>query len=326
MNTYQLIFIFKIIQGQRTEYYAYTDYSSTATTFSTDSTTRPYLVTENPFKQCTVCVDNVDIDGSVFRKNVVKDDKSVTNEVECQKSCASESMCQYFVFEKVRNRCTLYKNNEYMEFDDDADEGKCTGFKTGCLGDLCMKKHWSYKGSGESLVRDRAVHHVESIQSCLEICRLSSECAKVSFKTESQKCYLKNEDVSEQNLETDFDYDSAGKCCIADSCILRGVEYEDVKKMWIVTTRFDIIGKQSDAFIPSVASPEKCDQICTFIERCNFWTYKESENKCYLAKSPKDLNWSSSKVGGQKGCTQEKDLYRNTSPQFGESVTNDLNC
>ena len=78
---------------------------------------------------------DVDIDGNIWRSNVVADATRVYSAAACQQSCKEfvNAGCEWFVWERDSNECTLYKDIEEIEHDVDSDV-KFTGPRDGCLG------------------------------------------------------------------------------------------------------------------------------------------------------------------------------------------------
>ena len=78
---------------------------------------------------------DVDIDGNLWRSNVVADSTRVFSAAACQQSCKDfrNAGCEWFVWERDSNECTLYKDVEHIEHDVD-DDVKFMGPRDGCHG------------------------------------------------------------------------------------------------------------------------------------------------------------------------------------------------
>jgi hypothetical protein len=247
------------------------------------------------------CEKNIDIDGSLFRRNVVDDLPDVESASLCKSACRQNRPdCQYYIYERVTKNCVLYKGISNIEYDDDSDEGKCIGHVDKCQATECKRPGWDYvkTGSGQNIVQYRAVFDVPDIFTCLKICRLTPDCHHVSYKTTKTRCHLKNSNALD-GREEDFNYKSAARCCDKEACVYRGVEYENTWK-----TSYDIIKYSATASIPNVAQPEDCDKICQLIPSCQFWTYELPEKNCYLVRSNTGLEYSEDKVSGSRKCTE----------------------
>ena len=68
--------------------------------------------------------EHVDIDGTMFRTNVIEDIEAVYTAESCQQHCKQwESRgCQYWVWKRNESVCILYKDMEHVEWDKDDDQ------------------------------------------------------------------------------------------------------------------------------------------------------------------------------------------------------------
>ena len=124
--------------------------------------------------------------GALFRTNVVDDITNVKTPDRCQAHCqdAREAGCQFYIWEKVTNDCILYNGIYGIEYDNDDDQ-KCIGHVDECMATKCERKGWNYvkTGSGQNIVQYRAIYDVEDVDSCLKICRLTTDCYFIRYDT-----------------------------------------------------------------------------------------------------------------------------------------------
>ena len=131
------------------------------------------LPVENKSPDCYA--KNVDISSSWSGNNKIAEFDHVKNAETCQKKCSGQN-CKYWVYQEVTGECVLYTDIEWIEHDDDKDEGNVMGQAEGCL--PCFRKGWDYvkTGSGYNLVGKRAIHGVGEAVSCAKICELVPDC------------------------------------------------------------------------------------------------------------------------------------------------------
>ena len=74
--------------------------------------------------QTNCYAENVDIDGSMFRTNVVEDIYAVYTAAGCQQHCKQwESRgCEYWVWKRAESICHLFKDMNHIEWDADSDQ------------------------------------------------------------------------------------------------------------------------------------------------------------------------------------------------------------
>ena len=62
----------------------------------------------------------------------------------------------------------------------------------------------------------------------------------------------------------------------------------------------DYLGHDLDYF--ESENPQKCQIACQELENCRFWTYVESESKCYRKSIKENVNQHGSATSGPKYC------------------------
>jgi len=256
--------------------------------------------TPNQPEQCFA--QHVDIDGNLFRTNVVEEFEDVYKIQDCQRHCQQyrSQGCQYFVWEENDFDCTLYNGLSGLEYDED-DQGKWMGPVDGCLG--CHRQGWDYivdRAPKNNLVGNSAVHGVANVFKCAQICYKSSECEFVSYNRESQECFLKNGEATQADAAYDTRFQTSKAGCTQRQCVLENRNYENG---WV--TRYDIITRKVSGSIPGVASPTECQQICQHVKECGFFTWDRDDNHCYIVKSDYYLEPSDDKVSGSRDCIDQ---------------------
>jgi len=240
----------------------------------------------------------VDIDGNLFKTNVVANLRDVKNAEFCQQECFNQlsSGCQYFVFEQATGQCDLYESISEIEYDDDEDELKVMGTVQGCL--PCIKKEWDYvqTGSGVNLIGYNAVYGVTTPIKCAMVCQAAPGCAYWSHHYEDEKCYLKRSGVR-LDLETDYDYSSGTPGCFTDSCLQKG---KKVARSYFRSN--NLIGGDALEMIEGIVSPNDCQALCQLVDSCTHWTLDVDDDGCYLVSSPIALEHSEDKISGPRDC------------------------
>lgn len=261
-----------------------------------DNNRGPMPDDKNLGSAATCFAEHVDIDGNLFKTNVVANLYDVPSSQKCQQECQHQNECEYFVYEAATRNCDLYHDMENIEYDEDDDELKIMGPSSGCL--PCYKSHWDYvqNGSGHNLVGYGAVYGVKSTTKCSLICSQVPECAFWSHNHGNQRCYLKSAD-GRKGLATDYDYNSGAKNCITANCIRRGKNYEDG-----YFTSYNVIGNGATELIPGVTNPEVCQSLCQLVDACTHWTLDQDDQGCFLVDSPEALEFSDDKISGPKSC------------------------
>merc|ERR1712131_253130 len=123
---------------------------------------------------------DIDIDGNLFRSNVLADiTPPVSSAQDCQSHCKEwkSQGCVAFVYEEVPKTCTLYSNIKHIEYDEDKDK-KVMGYVDGCLSALCHRPGWDYvrAGSGANLQGNGYIESVRFLRSCGRICSFVDDC------------------------------------------------------------------------------------------------------------------------------------------------------
>jgi len=249
---------------------------------------------------------NVDIDGNLFRTNVVEDVRPVYSPQECQGHCQrwASRGCVAFIYEEAKSKCTLYNGIGQIEYDESSggigyEKGtKVMGPVQGCL--PCYRAGWDYvtNGSGANMQGMGYVESVPDVFSCAKICAHVNDCAIVSYQKNKRKCYLKTQD-GYQGVEYDSDFDSATRGCQHASCVKQNTEYENG-----YFKRYDIINANVNTAIPGVNTPYDCQMICRFTTDCTNFTWQEGAY-CYLVNSPYWLENDDDKVSGSRDCIQQ---------------------
>jgi len=244
----------------------------------------------------TCFAEHVDIDGNLFKTNVVANLYDVPSSQKCQQECQHQRECEFFVWEAATKNCDLYHDIKNIEYDEDDDELKVMGPSNGCL--PCYKPHWDYvqNGSGHNLIGYRAIYGVNSTTKCSLICSQVPECRFWSHNHGDQKCYLKTADAR-KGLETDYDFNSGAKNCITANCIMRGKNFADG---WV--SSYNVIGNDVTELIPGITNPEVCQSLCQLVDSCSHWTLDQDDQGCYLVDSPEALEYSDDKISGPKSC------------------------
>merc|ERR1711970_1506650 len=249
---------------------------------------------------------NVDIDGNLFRTNVVEDVKPVYTPQECQGHCQrwAGRGCVAWVFEEAKSSCTLYNGIGQIEYDE-ASGGigyqagsKVMGPVHGCL--PCFRAGWDYvtNGSGANMQGMGYIEQVPDVFSCAKICAHVDGCALVSFRKTNNKCYLKTA-AGHQGIQFDDDYDSATRGCQSSNCVKMNTEYANG-----YFARYDVLPRGEYSYIPGVATPQDCQMICRFTTACSHFTWQEG-NYCYLVDSPYWLENDNDKISGSRDCVQQ---------------------
>merc|ERR1711892_1514065 len=213
--------------------------------------------------------NNVDIDGNLFRTNVVEDVKPVYAAQECQCHCQrwAGRGCVAWVFEEAKSSCTLYNGIGQIEYDESSGG---IGYQSG-------------------------IKIMGPVQGCLPCFRAG--CALVSFRKTNNKCFLKTAD-GHQGIQHDGDYDSATRGCQSSNCVKMNTEYANG-----YFARYDVLPRGEYSYIPGVATPQDCQMICRFTTACSHFTWQEG-NYCYLVDSPYWLENDNDKISGSRDCVQ----------------------
>jgi len=259
------------------------------------------LATVNAFVQSqNECyAPNVDIDGNYFRTNIVETIKAVYSPQECQGHCQkwAKRGCVAFVYEEAKSKCTLVKDIGEIEYDEDSSL-KVMGQVNGCL--PCFRLGWDYvnDASRSNLQGKGYIASVPDVYSCAKICSYVEDCEFVSYRKPNKKCFLKKSGA-DHGIEFDDDYDTATSGCRAENCVKRNTEYANG-----YITRYDIIGRMVNSYIPGVKSPADCQQICRQTTDCTNFTWQEGDY-CYLVSTNYWLEYGSDKISGSRDCMQQ---------------------
>lgn len=273
----------------------------------------PQACTRNP----GACfAKDVDIDGNLWRSNVIADIENVPNQVRCQEHCQQQRSkdCQFWVWEARDLECTLYTDLNEMEYDEDS-QMKWMGPVDGCIG--CHRDGWDYmvdRAPKNNLIGQKCVHSVTNVFQCSKICTLSTECFYASFHKKSGKCYLKNSDAS-KGIVFDEEYETVVQNCDSrnQGCVLENHNYENG-----YFSKYDIITSKTSGGIPGVSTPHLCHTMCQNVKECNFWTWDKDDSHCYLVKSAEYLEASSDKISGDRNCVEHSGMNHDQMNQFNQ--------
>jgi len=254
-----------------------------------------------PPNQCYA--KSVDIDGNLFRTNVVEDVYPVYTPQACQDHCRQwkDRGCVAFIFEEAKSRCTLYNGLNQIEYDEESGGigyqtgSKIMGIPDGCL--PCHRAGWDYvtNGSGANMQGIGYIESVPNVYNCAKICAHVDDCAFASYRKTNHKCYLKTADAI-QGIQFDEDYDTATRGCIEPRCVKANTEYANG-----YFTSYDIVSRGLDGYIPGVKTPLDCQRICQFTTDCTNFTWQEG-NYCYLVNTPYWLEYDNDKISGDRDC------------------------
>lgn len=240
---------------------------------------------------------DVDIDGNLWRSNVVADSTRVFSAAACQQSCKDfqAAGCKFFVWERDSNECTLYKDVEHIEHDVD-DDVKFMGPRDGCHG--CHLEGFDYfqRHGRNSLVGYQRIETVLTVFDCAEICEYADECEYVTFDKTKKYCYLKTAEARRYQ-EANADFDSAESGCRNGYCVMTNAELTD--SMW---SNYDVVTRSPNGGVEGVRDDDDCHKICQVVADCRFWTYDQDDRICYLVKDATMLEYSADKISGKKDC------------------------
>ena len=62
-------------------------------------------------------------------------------------------------------------------------------------------------------------------------------------------------------------------------------------------------------YMTYVASWEDCGRICALTTNCDFWSWNNELNYCYLYDTDTGLEFDAKYISGERGCPEDQCLY-----------------
>ena len=218
---------------------------------------------------------------------------------DCWNSCQANSNCEYWTFDKVSQTCLLLSGHSGFDYDRNAISGPRTCDPDEGL-ESCFQHDVSIDGN---LVRTRKTGNIIK---CQEVCSEDAACKYFTYLYDEKRCKMHS------SIESGFITGQSLAISAAKNC--RPYHSHD-SKLTVLNPAFpnaltflvDCLEYGSimqDNFYDTATNKEiyDCPGLCEADERCNFWQYSFSSEKCFLFETPGEFNFHYRVFKGTGNC------------------------
>ena len=224
----------------------------------------------------------------------------VENEEECVKHCRDTELCVSFTFRESDHRCYLRSKRGgssgptitagHNSMNMECDNSVVTNLD-------CLRKGFNFPGNDlRNLI-------VENEEECVKFCRDTELCVSFTFRESDQRCYLKSKRGGSIGPIIEAGHNSMNMEC----------DNSAVTNLDCLRKGFNFPGNDLRNLI--VENEEECVKHCRDTELCVSFTFRESDQRCYLK----------SKRGGSIGPIIEAG-HNSMNMECDNSAVTNLDC